>query len=156
MRLLPLATAGTILAGVAYFYSSPPTPEIPTGPAKPKLIKVPFVVVSKVRTIWEQHLKLSAANSRGDAQPAQTRIRLAVEDIKEKLLADGIHEEKQVIDVVHAAGQEAGLNEQQCAALVSAFQASGVASKAGGGGFANAIQSLAGVAGLPADTEKQD
>ncbi len=150
MKLLPLATAGSILAGVAYFATSPPKPDIATDPTKPKFIDVPFVVVSKVRVIWEQHLKLSAANSRGDVQPAQTRIRLAVEDIKERLLADGIHEEAEIIEVVEAAALQAGLHERQSASVVAAFREGGKQHQGGDVGFIGALrESLAGTEGLP-------
>lgn len=113
------------MAGIAYFSSSPTAPlppELPPSSAKPTPIKVPFVVVSKVRVIWEQHLKLGTANSRGDRQPAQTRIRMAAEDIREKLLSDGIHSETEMIEVVEAAAVQAGFNERQRAAVVAAFR----------------------------------
>jgi hypothetical protein len=156
MRLLPLATAGSILAGIAYFSSTPAAPDSPADPAKPKLIDAPFVVVSKVRVIWEQHLKLSAATSRGDKQPAQTRIRLAVEDIKEKLLADGIHEEADLIEVVEAAALQAGLNERQCASVVAAFRGGGEQPQ-GDGGFIGALrESLADATGLPSDAPSRE
>ena len=155
MRLLPLATAGSILAGIAYFSSSPSKPETVAAPAaEPKPIRVPFLVTSKVRAIWEQHLKLSAATSRGDAQPAQMRIHLAADDIREKLLTDGIHEQAEIIEVVKAAALQAGLNEGQCAAVVAAFRSSGEQSQGGGsgGGFIGALRdSLADATGLPPD-----
>jgi hypothetical protein len=162
MRLLPLATAGSVLAGIAYFSSAPPAPGPPppqvlTDTANPPLAKVPFVVVSKVRVIWEQHLKLSAATSRGDTQPAQIRIRLAAEDIREKLLADGIHEEAMIIEVVGAAALQAGLNGQQCAAVVAAFRGSGGQPRGGSGGFVGALrESLTDAAGLPPDARPKE
>lgn len=155
MRILPLATAGSILAGIAYFSSTPPPSDLPTDTTKP-LPKVPYFVVSKVRVIWEQHLKFSAANSRGDRLPAQTRISAAVEDIKERLLADGIQDEADVIEVVEAAALQAGLNEQQCVAVVSAFRGSGKQPQ-GDGGFIGALrESLADATGLPPDAPNKE
>jgi hypothetical protein len=155
MRILPLATAGSILAGIAYFSSTPPPSDIPTDTTKP-LPKVPYVVVSKVRVIWEQHVKLSAANSRGDKQPAQTRIRSAVEDIKERLLSDGIHEEADIIQVIKAAAVQAGLNERQCVAVVAAFRGGGEQPQ-GEGGFIGALRdSLADATGLPPDAPSKE
>ncbi len=127
------------MAALAHFFGRQPElpnpPTIASLPAPAPPPPVPFFIKAKVKSVWEQHLKLNAATSRGDAEPAETRIRIAVEDINERLLSDGVHRSEEILAIVRAAALEVGFNEGQTEALVAVFQANSSAAKSGAGGF---------------------
>jgi len=130
MTRLPVLVTVVMLGGITY--TAWPPPATPPAAAEPdsmgKLaptagrVAVPFLVLSKVRQILEQQRKLAVATSPGDIRPAEIRIGLAVRDVRERLLRDGIHADATVLEVVRAAAAEAGFNAQQTSVVVEAFQ----------------------------------
>ena len=130
MTRLPLFVAVVVLGGITYIAwppsALPPTAAEPDGRRElaPNAgrVAVPFLVLSKVRQILEQQRKLAVATSPGDIRPAEVKIGLAVRDVRERLLRDGIHADAAVLEVVRATAAEAGFNEQQTAVVVQAFQ----------------------------------
>jgi hypothetical protein len=119
-----------VLGGITY--TAWPPPALPPAAVEPdgmgeltptaRRVAVPFSVLVKVRQILEQQRKLAVATSGGDIRPAEMKVRLAVSDVRERLLRDGIHAEAVVLEVVRAASAEAGFNAQQTSVVMQAFQ----------------------------------
>jgi hypothetical protein len=140
MRSLPLLAAAVILTGFAYWFLRPS--EIPPEPpaestasiAHPETPPppVPFLIKAKVRAIHEQLAVISRSTSRGDIGPAQVKIGLAVEDIKERLQSDGIRDEASMLSAVRAAAAAAGFSEVESDEIAAAFQAGGPAKQSAG------------------------
>jgi hypothetical protein len=130
MTRLPVFVVMAVLGGITY--SAWPPPALPLaaverdgmGELTPtaRRVAVPFSVLVKVRQILEQQRKLAVATSGGDIRPAEVKIGLAVRDVRERLLRDGIHADAAVLEVVRVAAAEAGFNEQQTSVVVQAFQ----------------------------------
>lgn len=152
-RRAPLLVAAVILSGIAY-WSSPRLEEPkPTPSAAPATIKVPFLVKAKVGTILEQQRKIALAGSRGDVAAAETRVRLAVRDIKARLVSDGVHQEAAMLEVVRAAAHQCGFSDQEASAVVAAFHSADGGKKSGAIGFVGGMRkAMAEMTGLPQST----
>lgn len=121
-----LAATG-LLCVVGYYHAERPTPEpAPIADVPPQQEEaapdVPFLIKAKVRLIWEQHEKLIATTSKGDIDPARTRIRIAVEDIRERLGRDGIRDRFEIERILTAAAAQAGFDGAQTDSILALFR----------------------------------
>ncbi len=125
---MPLLAATGLLCVVGYYQSERRTPdptpiaEVPPPQEEAVPADVPFLIKAKVRLIWEQHEKLIATTSKGDIDPARTRIRIAVEDIRERLGRDGIRDRLEIERILVAAAAQAGFNGAQTDSILALFR----------------------------------
>jgi len=125
---MPLLVAAGILCSVGYYHSKyrapAPAPVTDTLPPQEEAlpVDVPFLIKAKVRLIWEQNEKLISSTSKGDIGPARTRIRMAVEDIRERLGRDGIRDYSEIERILTAAAAQAGFNGAQTDSILALFR----------------------------------
>ncbi len=101
-----------------------PEPDAPAAEPGEELARttdrVPFLIKAKTRQIFEEWEKLAVSTSVGDRQASQTKIKLAVQSIRERLHADGLFSPGSLPEAMRMAAAELGYEGKHVAHVMSA------------------------------------